>query len=217
MRCGIKENQILFNLEKKKVIVARDVTFKEQSSEESNDIIIPITTEAKAIQTDTASTHKENLIEMCKHDNVKGHDAENEDMESVQIDQNVIAVDPPTKKRANKRKLDETLTLGPRLRDRDKIKRPKRYECNSVDIYEPIDYQDARNSPEAKCWEQAIEEELENEALDCFKKYYNEVVVQQKKRIIILRSDNGLEFTNKLFKDFVNTLTSVSEWMAKGK
>lgn len=43
-----------------------------------------------------------------------------------------------------------------------------------------------------------------NEALSCFKKFYNYVVVQQKRKIVNFRTDNGLEFCNREFRQFLD-------------
>ena len=56
---------------------------------------------------------------------------------------------------------EDTSSEGYKLRDRDVIKRPERYEAHAVDIRIPQTFEEAMNSEEKVKWREAIREEIE--------------------------------------------------------
>ena len=173
---GDSENYRLYDPPRRRIHVSKDVKFNCSVNDE-NDIAIKINNSRNA-QAD--KFQEEANISNMQHDaeiNVLGNEAdENKSSEAMDISENdnnlgeenevrhSEILSTPIKigaaRKAKKRKAAEPIIHTPKLRDRTTIKRPRRYDANLAEVYEPVDFHDAVNCQNSEEWKIAINEEL---------------------------------------------------------
>lgn len=144
---GDSTNYRLYDTSTRRVLVSRDVIFKEKS------FVKPITTSEEDIEEYTFPINEEE---------------DNEDVQEEEVDEPNPGEEPQAVPRAVPQVAAQVDTrqgeTSPRqLRDRSVLKTPKRYQID-IDIAEinpPSSFQEAMNSPEVEEWSKAIDEELE--------------------------------------------------------
>ena len=130
---GNSTNYRLFNTDTKKIKISRNVTFDEDATVHEARVNIP------AILPD-----------------VYVNESASEEQESQENREVGNTGNPNT---INNDK--DTSSEGYKLRDRDNIRRPERYEAHAVDIRIPQTFEEAINSAEKEKWRKAIREEIE--------------------------------------------------------
>lgn len=110
----------LFDPQSGQITVSRDVTFNEKNQQE-----------------DSVKDKEENEVILPLHD--KNDNLDEEDAKAEQANQETSGETSSTEQDKPQRQ----------LRDRNKLKKPSRYEANLITIEEPSTYEEAVTSPDA--------------------------------------------------------------------
>lgn len=137
-------NYRLFDPEKGRVTVSRDVIFDERNlnkdTSNDNEMTLPICQiDEEDEQPQTHFEEKDVTDQRIQEQKDKDDIRMNQEVEPSCVEQNI-----PKR----------------HLRDRDRIKRPMRYEANLAEFVEPKTYEEAISGPNAESWRTAINEEL---------------------------------------------------------
>ena len=165
------KNYRLYDPNKKKIVIARDVFFDTHSNN-SSDILIKVSN-TSSVQTQTdegimdTEQMSESIVAMDISENEESHPENQEPTNCAAEDQQMLEkpmtiANMETALCKRKRKSMDCTIGTPNLRDRSKIKRPKKFEANFVVIDEPSTIEEALRCSEEKEWKDAIQDELQS-------------------------------------------------------
>lgn len=152
------ENYRVYNMDTKRVSVARNVTFNERAGEQSNE----------SWRQNTETVRFSPLAEEEEDDNEEPQRA---DAESINNQPKNIEDQPTPDDNQQEEAVFETQTStqGPSrtLRDRASIKPPARYEVDVAEYTAPNTYEEAMSGEDAAQWALAIQNELRSHEVNC--------------------------------------------------